>query len=1455
MEQLNQVILLLQKQHQEQTSVLMQQMALMTNRTQVSVFPPYNKEQEDWYLYVQRFEQHMEANQVTDEAQKRAHFLAGVGEENFLLIKKICTDEDPTTMGFKQLKAKISSHFEKKVHIVTSRYKFFQTRMKAGQTHAEWVAELQGLAKLCRFQCSEAQCKTSYAESLIRDMIILHTPNNHIRNEAIKTEDPSLEQVARIATMYEMEQNLTREMQSQLQVNKVSHTTNGKNTKLNPNLKKFKSCDKCYVNHNRSNCKFREAKCNFCNLKGHIQSVCLKKARNSSTNTHQRKSAKKWKKDSTEEMEIGNINEIIKADDNKKIYIKLETNGREIRFQMDTGSTASLINLTTYQQLGSPQCNNLHAKLHTYNGEKIPIKGTVTLNVKYKNICRSVTLIVVNLHNVSNIFGMDALNAFGFTVNDNVNTVLTFNEGELVEKVCREFPEVFSQELGKCETFKAHITLNEGAQPKFCKARPVPYSLHAQVKQELQRWQEQGVIQPINNSKWATPVVVVKKPNGNIRICGDFKITLNPQMIVDKYPMPRPEELFSQLQGEYFTKIDLSEAYLQLQLDEESKKYVVINTINGLYQFQRLAYGIASSPAIFQRFLEQITNKIPNCVNFLDDIIVTGRNTAEHIENLKSLLALLKNNGLTCNLAKCEFFKSSVTYLGHILDKDGIRPTQQNVDAIVKMPEPKNVKQLSSFLGKMAYYSKFIKNGASIAAPLNSLKKKNVKFVWSDKCKAAFNKLKTAIINATKLTHYVPGQQLILATDASRDGIGAVLSTRTAQGNEMPIAFASKTLNDAQKNYAQIELEALSIIYGIKKFHQYLYGNTFELITDHKPLTTLFNPTKGTSERTSTKLKRWSILLSEYNYKIVYRSTTHHANADALWRLPAGPDLEFDTAAETCSYLDDEASEYLCRLPIDAAKVATETLKDKILHQVRKYIDIGWPINNVNKIPNELKPFLQCKDSFSIMSGVILYHSEESVRAVIPKTLQNEVLKLLHAGHWGISRTKQIARRYVYWPGLDKDLENLINSCSTCRENQAKPPQYFKPWPTAIEPWQRIHVDYAGPFHGSMWLIVVDSYSQYPYVAETNSTTAQSTIKLLTKIFVIEGLPQVMVTDNGPQFASLLFQKFCKENGIQHLRTAPFEPQSNGSAERFVRTFKTAMNKALASGSTKEVALQRLLISYRTTPTGISSKSPAEKLHGRQPRTLLALLLPKKHCKQMDPTKFKPQDKVYIETFKSYPKWKAAIVQKCIGNRMYKVCAEGGITRRHQNQMTKRWNSHPIDNNANERVIHASHNPWHMLQQTSAAEPAARNDRATMSQQVPETTLQQRAAAAPNATTTSEPSPTSAATMPQQWPMRATPTATATPEPSPASAATMPQPWPMGATFTAATSPEPIPGPSSVTTQQVPQPAPALSPTVESNQPMVLRSSSKRREHPYAHERRRRRHKGRSPTISPSSRV
>lgn len=818
--------------------------------------------------------------------------------------------------------------------------------------------------------------------------------------------------------------------------------------------------------------------------------------------------------------------------------------------------------------------------------------------------------------------------------------------------------------------------MNPTAQPRFHKPRAVPYALKAKIEKELDRLIQQGVIEPIEFSEWAAPIVPVLKKDGSIRICGDYKVTINQASQVDSYPLPRIDDLFASLSGgKKFSKLDLAHAYQQIPLDDASKKLVAINTHKGLFQYNRLPFGVSAAPSLFQRTMETLLRGLPGVCLFLDDILVSGENDQQHLTNLSAVLQKLASAGMKLKPDKCFFMLQEVEYLGHKISAKGLEPIPEKVRAIVEAPAPRNVSQLKSFLGMLNYYAKFLPNLSTCLAPLYSLLQKKNHWSWGEKQRKAFEEAKTLLTSSSVLTHYDPSKPLILACDASPYGLGAVLSHKVGE-DELPIAFASRSLAPAEKNYAQIDKEALAIVFGVRHFHQYLFGRHFTIKSDHKPLQHLLGERKGIPVMASGRIQRWALTLSAYNYTVQYVPGKDNANADGFSRLPLSEQPREVPMPQELVYL----LEGLEISPVTVDQIRSWTDQDHVLSKVRRFVQHGWP----RAVDSVLKPYFSRQLELSIQDNCLLWGN----RIVVTKQGRGKLLALLHEGHPGISKMKGLARSYVWWPNIDADLEAQVKQCNQCQINQPSPPAVpMHPWEWPEHPWERIHLDYAGPFLGKMFLVVIDAHSKWMEIEVVSSATTQTTVEHLRTMFARFGLPKVIVTDNGTCFTSSEFAEFLRRNHIRHFKTAPYHPSSNGLAERAVQTFKTGMKKQLTG--TVQTKLSRFLFHYRLSPHTTTGVAPAELLFRQRPRSHMDLIVPSlkdrvvqqqqrqksQHDRTTRQRTFQQDDLVMVHGFNKDLKdhWLPGTVVSTSGEHSYEIkLTDGKIVRRHADHIRKR---------------------------------------------------------------------------------------------------------------------------------------------------------------------------------------
>ena len=841
-----------------------------------------------------------------------------------------------------------------------------------------------------------------------------------------------------------------------------------------------------------------------------------------------------------------------------------------------------------------------------------------------------------------------------------------------LSELLSKYDEIFQEGLGTLKGYEAKIEVDPEATPRFCKARTLPYSMRHRVEEELNRLVTEGTLEPVDYSDWAAPIVaVVKSDQKSVRVCGDFRMTVNPVSKLNRYPIPKVEDLFVTLErGKTFTKLDLSQAYQQLKLDAESRKYVVINTHKGLFRYTRLPYGISSAPGIFQKAMESLLQGISHVTVYIDDILITGETESDHLQSLEEVLNRLVKAGLRVKKHKCKFMAPSVTYLGYVIDAEGLHPLPDKVQAVQQAPTPRSVTELKSYLGLLTYYGKFLPNLSTRLAPLYKLLGKNVKWKWSLKQDKAFRESKELLTSSQLLVHFDPKLPLLLACDASAYGIGAVLAHKMPNGSEKPIGYASRTLNSAERNYSQLEKEGLSCVFGVKRFYSYLFGHSFTLITDHKPLLGLLSEQKPTSPQASARIRRWSLYLSMFEYTLKFRNTTAHANADALSRLPL-PEVPAVTQTPPELVL---LADHLANSPVSAHQIRDWTRRDPQLAPIIQFVQQGWPSFCAEQ--DQLAPFFDKKTELSIHEGCLLWGS----RVVVPTPCREAVLLELHEGHPGCTRMKGLARMYVWWPGITKDIENTVRHCSECQQHQPTPPVApLHPWAWPTRPWARLHLDYAGPVQGKMILILIDAHSKWIEAICTPSATSSAVIEELRTLFAQFGIPETIVTDNGSCFDSAEIEAFFENNGIKHITSAPYHPASNGLAKRAVQIVKRGLKK-ITQGSMRS-RLAKTLFTYRLTPQTTTGISPGELLLGRRPRSRLDLLKPhtaerversqikqkEQHDSKSRERKLNVGDNVFVKNYHHGDKWLPGMIQKKTGPVSFVVkLTDGRVRRCHQ---------------------------------------------------------------------------------------------------------------------------------------------------------------------------------------------
>lgn len=1239
-----------------------------------------------WKSYISRLRQWYIANDIDDTTdaegtKRRAILLSALSDDAYKLAADLVLPKELKDVPFEDIVSRLDSHFTPKRCGFGERYFFYAASQTSGETYAQWAARLRGLTAHCGFL---------NVEEALRDRFVMGMLPGPEREKlfAQDLKDLSLAKALELATsVHSARQGAAAAAGAQAAP--ADQALFKINQQRGSSASESKAqCLVCGLkNHTASQCRFSNFKCKKCNERGHLRRMCKK------VNFLDNSAVVSRSEDDDGKPSLFNIRSVHGEPMTETVRVR----NVEIEFQIDSGSAVTAISDQVYYKFfQNIPLTSTSKRLSSYTGDQIDCVGIVRLPVTYKGNTSTLDVYVVSRGGPP-ILGRDFISRFKLEIGP-----INFLADNEIDRLQSHFPKVFSDALGKFNKYTVSLKLKENAKPFFSKARPMAFALKGDIDKEIDRLVSIGVLEPVQYAEYASPIVPVLKRNGSIRLCADYSISINKQLVIEQYPLPTAQELFSQLHGgSQFSKLDLTQAYSQFVLDEASQKLTCINTHRGLFKYTRLAFGLSSAPAIFQRAMDCLLSGLEGVVCLLDDILVTGVDKTQHLQRLRTVLERLQDAGLTLQKSKCVFFQNQVEYLGYTIDKNGLHKSPQKVKAIVEAPVPTNVAKLQSFLGLVNYYRNFVPNASTILVPLYKLLQKGCKWEWNQEQDDAFRIIKNCLASDRVLAHFNPKAKVVLTVDASPYGLGAILSQIDVDGTERPVSFASRTLNSAEKKYSQIQKEATAIIFGVRRFHQYLYGRSdpFILRTDHKPLLSIFGFQRGIPEVSANRLQRYAMFLSGYNYSIEYiRSNANSADYLSRASLPELVEAEARARAEqpgTSDDVVDDRASYVCfvtdgTLPVTLREVRACTDEDVVLKKVKDFILNGWP----PKLSDPgIKPYFCCRTQLSCESGCIM----RGHKVVIPEKLQGKILLELHKSHLGVVKTKAEARARLWFPGIDEAIEKMIGSCRVCIQLRPAPGRApLAVWPHPDQPFQRIHIDFLGPINGLNYLVIVDARTKWVEAYNMKSTSSSAVISTLSEFISRFGLPQTLVSDNGTAFVSAEFNSFCVSNGIMHVTSPVYHPASNGQAESYVKVVKRGIKSCILQGNRKDICeklLFKYLFDYRNSVHSTTGFSPAQLVFGRKLRSRLDLINPvtaapsssvlanhvrDKQCLQSEQyggkneQLFTEGDKVLYKIYndKLNP-WRKGVILKVIGKVTYLV--KDGLTslacKRHKNQL------------------------------------------------------------------------------------------------------------------------------------------------------------------------------------------
>ena len=637
------------------------------------------------------------------------------------------------------------------------------------------------------------------------------------------------------------------------------------------------TCTRCGGKHDeQQKCPAIGATCHKCKKPNHYSRMC--RTRTNEKNVHSHEAEASTRNSDSESNDSFFIGAIHAQDENKEWTTSLKVNNTNVMLKIDTGAECNVISKKTYEELSKTPLEKSRTKLGAFGGQKLKTIGKFTTLCTYRDKYWPIEFQVVN-HEVPNILGLTTCLQLNL-----VKRVLTIDKKECVESTSTAPEDIFEQYsdvftgLGCVKGVVHHIETDPTVKPVIHPPRRVSAPLRQKVKDELDRMESLGVIERVQQpTEWVNSLVTVVKPNGKIRLCIDPK-DLNRAIKREQYPMKTIEEVISRMpNAKFFSKLDATQGYWQVQLDDESATKCTFNTPFGRYRFHRLPFGISSAPEVFQRIMSQIFDGNEGIEVIVDDLLIWGETREQHDERLKQALERAREAGVKLNKDKCEIGLQQVTYIGHTLSSNGLKPDVNKVEAIKTMDTPTDKAAVQRFLGMATYLSKFIPNFSQLAAPLRMLLEKNTAWHWDVQQQNSFERLKQTITNAPVLKYYDVNKHVTIQVDASPDGLGAVLLQ-----DERPVAYASRSLTQTQRNYAQIEKEMLAITFGCERFHDYIFRKKSVTVhTDHKPLEFIF---KKPLYHAPLRLQRMILRTQKYSINVQYKPGKELLIADTLSR-------------------------------------------------------------------------------------------------------------------------------------------------------------------------------------------------------------------------------------------------------------------------------------------------------------------------------------------------------------------------------------------------------------------------------------------------------------------------------------------------------------------------------------------------------------------------------------------
>ena len=1139
-----------------------------------------------WKKWCARLENLLVGLDITDDKRKRALLLHYAGEE----VNEIFDTLADTGTDYATALIKLDGYFGPKKSTEFEIYKFRQAKQEVNETIDAYHTRLRKLCENCNFNNNDKE---------IKSQIIQCCSSTRLRRKALRDE-PSLDDLIKAARALEISETQASQIESsssetnavtrrrfrprnqQQQQQQPVKMEKRKNTKC-------RNCGKDYP-HKNSKCPAEGKSCNFCHKKNHFESVCRAKKRQTISKTVHNIENSDNSSSSDEEtggylFGLSNVNSVT-----SRPKIKIKVNESPICILVDTGSSINVIDECTYKSMtNQPKLSKSDTKAYAYGADaKVTLLGKFQATVETESKLTTAPFYVTQ-GNSGNL--LSYMTSVDLQVIPEIHSL----ETSKVDYLCQKYSKVFAG-IGQMKDTQIELFIDPNIQPVTQPHRRIPFHLRKQVEAELKRLEDLDIIERVDGpTDWVSPIVVAPKPKSKtneIRICVDMRLP-NQAIKRTRHIIPTIDDVIVDLNGaRVFSKLDLRNGYHQLMLAPgKSRNVTTFTTHVGLRRYKRLNFGINSAAEIFQNTISTALEGLEGVRNISDDIIVYGRNQNEHDERLEAVLKRLQDKNLTLNKGKCEFNKRKLEFFGFVFGENGMSADPKKCEVIKNAPPPTNVSELRSFLAMTNYVSRFIAHYSTITEPLRALLKKEATWQWNQEQQIAFDQLKSALSSDTVMTYFDPNRNTEIIVDASPVGLAGIMLQ-----NGKVVCYASKSLTETEKRYSQTEKENLAIVWAIEHWHIYLFGHKFTLISDAKALENIYGNPKS---KPPMRLERWRLRLQAYDFDVRFKPG-HLNMSNYISRHPGM------TNQKECqsSKIAEEYVAFIVRHDVPKAmtlqEIALETAKDTDLQSVIQNVKSGTWTNRYGA-NSTIDTFSRCKNELTVFThenGDLLLHE---TRLVIPKTLQRKVISIAHEGHQGIVRTKQLLREKVYFPNIDKLVEETCKSCIPCLA--ATPSHVPEPLQMSKMPdnvMDEVSLDFSGPWpDGKYVMVLMDEYSRFPIVEILNSINAKTVIPALDKIFSEYGTPKTLKSDNGPPMNSHAFKQFADYLGFRHRKIIPKHPESNAQVERFNRTLGKSIRASHTQNTCWRQDMYAFLRNYRATTHPSTKQPPCVLFFGR----------------------------------------------------------------------------------------------------------------------------------------------------------------------------------------------------------------------------------------------------------------